>query len=432
MEMNATRNRAGLRACLAGLGLGLISLFAGLPAMAAEHRVTPTGSLQAALALAKPGDTVRLAPGTYQGPVVVTVPRMTLTAEPGAVIDGGGRGTILMVVADGVTVQGLHLTHSGESPFGEDAGIKVMNAKGCRIVGNDLDRVFVGIMLRGSRDNLLQGNRLSGSPTNTRFEGWGDGVRIWNATGNKVVGNTIERFRDGLYFEFARQSVITGNQVSGCMRYGLHFMFMDDSRFQDNTFFNSQAGSVLMYSKRIRVTGNTFSGNRGSVGQGVLFKENNDSLLEHNRITGNTVGMFLDGANRNTFRRNLIAGNGWGMLLFSSSAGNRFDENAFVHNSYDVAVDMKESRNTLHRNYWSAYRGYDLNQDGIGDVPYQPVGMFALLAMQYPDLYAFAESPAVQALSFAQRLLPALAPSTLQDPEPLVAPESRHHHDPRV
>jgi nitrous oxidase accessory protein len=197
-------------------------------------------------------------------------------------------------------------------------------------------------------------------------------------------------------------------------------MFMDDSRFQANRFHHNQAGSVLMYSKRIRVEGNTFGQNRGSVGDGVLFKENNDCVLRGNRIVENTVGLFLDSSNRNRLEGNVVAGNGWGLLLYSSCSGNVLTGNAFVGNGYEVAVDMRRSDNSIDGNFWSGYQGYDLDGDRRGDTPYCPVTLFSWLAMQYPDLVAFARSPAVQALAFAQKLLPSLAPSTLRDAHPLL------------
>src|SRR5690348_3702155 len=68
----------------------------------------------AALAAARPGDTVRVAAGVYPGRLVVRKP-VVLLGEPGAVLDGEGKGTIVTVQADSVEVRGFTLRHSGRS-----------------------------------------------------------------------------------------------------------------------------------------------------------------------------------------------------------------------------------------------------------------------------------------------------------------------------
>jgi nitrous oxidase accessory protein len=352
--------------------------------------------------------------------VVVGVPRLTLAGVGFPTVNGGGKGSVVTIKADGVRVTGLRVVGSGTSLNGDDAGIKLDRARGCTIDGNRLDGVFFGIDLQQADHNLVRGNEATGGAPQGSFEGWGDGVRAWNSAGNTFEGNRVSRFRDAFYLEFAVRSTLSRNEAHDNRRYGLHFMFMDDSRFTANAFHHNQAGSVLMYSKRITVEGNTFGSNRGSVGDGVLFKENNDCVLRANRIVDNTVGLFLDSSNRNRLEGNVVAGNGWGLLLYSSCSGNTLTGNAFVANGYEVAVDMRRSDNALDGNFWGGYQGYDLDGDGRGDTPYCPVTLFSWLAMQYPDLVALAQSPAVQALAFAQKLLPSLAPSTLRDAHPLL------------
>lgn len=391
-------------------------------AEAREWRVSQGSSLQQAISFAHPGDTLRVAKGVYSGPLAIPISDLTLLGTGMPVLDGGGMGSVVLILGSRVVLRGFRITHSGSSPNGDDAGIKLLNADACTISGNVLEHVYHGVYLQKARDNKLISNALTGDAPIGAYEGWGDGVHAWNSPGNLMAHNVLSRFRDGFYLEFARDTRLEHNEAFDNQRYGLHFMFMDDSRFRFNRFRHNQAGSVLMYSKRIKVERNDFLDNRGPVGDGLLFKENNDSLVSSNRILNNTVGMFLDGANRNRFEDNLIAGNGWGMLLYSSSVGNVFKGNTFYANDYEVAVDMPASRNTLDGNYWSGYQGYDLKGTGRGDIPYSPVSMFSFLAMQFPDLYAFALSPAVKALAFAQRLFPALAPSALSDPHPLMKP----------
>lgn len=391
------------------------------PAAAQARTIAVHGDLQQAIADAEPGDALVVPAGVYHGPVVVTVPNLTLRGVGNPELSADGRGSVVTIVADGVILEGFHLTDTGRSLDAEDAGVKLTGVRGCRVTNNTIDQAFFGVVAERSNGNVLRGNRITGAAPAGFFEAWGDGVRLWNAQGNRLTHNDVSHFRDGLYMEFAAHSTLDHNTASHNQRYGLHFMYMDDSSFTANRFDSNQAGSVLMYSKRLRIVGNTFSDNRGSVGDGLLFKENDDSLIAHNRLVDNTVGMFLDSSYRNRFEHNLVAGNGWGLLLYASATGNRFTGNAFIDDGYEVAVDMPRSDNVLDGNYWSGYRGYDLNGDGRGDTPYAPVSLFAYLGMQYPDLMAFSQSPAVHALDFAQKLLPALAPSTLSDAHPLIS-----------
>ena len=73
-------------------------------------------------------------------------------------------------------------------------------------------------------------------------------------------------------------------------------------------------------------------------------------------------------------------------------------------------------------NFWSENAPYDLNADGVSDVPYSPVSAFAFISKQYPDLSLFAKSPAVVAIAVAERVFPTLRPSEVVDHFPLVAP----------
>jgi nitrous oxidase accessory protein NosD len=91
-----------------------------------------------------------------------------------------------------------------------------------------------------------------------------------------------------------------------------------------------------------------------------------------------------------------------------------------------VALDMRRTSNRfddgVRGNHWSENPAFDLDGDGISDAPYGPVGAFAFVSKQYPDLTILAKSPAVAALGVAERVLPALRPSEAVDRFPLVRP----------
>jgi nitrous oxidase accessory protein len=112
--------------------------------------------------------------------------------------------------------------------------------------------------------------------------------------------------------------------------------------------------------------------------------------------------------------------------MFSSCSGNQVAGNNFINNDYPVALDMRRTDNRFddgaHGNFWSDSAPYDLDGDRVSDVPYSPVGAFAFLSKQYPDLAILSKSPAVVALTVAERVVPALRPSEVVDRYPLLEP----------
>jgi nitrous oxidase accessory protein len=254
----------------------------------------------------------------------------------------------------------------------------------------------------------------------------GNGIHLWYCADAVVRDCRVARFMDGLYLSFAHRSSIEECLFWENGRYGLHTMYNQRNRLLRNRFTRNIAGCALMFSNHLQVEGNDFSNNRGPRTYGLLLRDCSDGSFSHNRLVDDTVALFMDGSNRNRFHENLFQDNGWGLILFSSCDGNEFARNNFWNNDYSVSLDMRRSDNRFDDgaagNYWSENEAYDLDGDGVSDVPYSPVTAFAFLSKQFPDLAIFGKSPAVTALTVAERTIPALRPSEIVDHFPLVAP----------
>ena len=246
----------------------------------------------------------------------------------------------------------------------------------------------------------------------------GNGIHLWDVERVQVTGNRISGHRDGIYLEFARGVILRENVSEENLRYGLHFMFSDDSFYQDNTFRRKGAGVAVMYSKNVIMTGNRFQENWGPAVYGLLLKDVQDSLVEGNLFRENSVALFVEGTDRVTFRMNQVERNGWAVRILGSAQDNHFTANNFIENTFDVTTNARRSENTFEGNYWSAYRGYDLTGDGRGDVPHRPVRLFSTMVERKPAALILLRSFFVDVLEVAERVLPVLTPETLVDPSP--------------
>ena len=381
--------------------------------------VSATGelrSLAAAIRAADSGSRIVVKPGVYREPMIVVDKPVDIVGESLPVFDGEGARQIMSVSANGVSIRGLHFRNVGLSHVEDRAAIKLAGVRDCRVENNRLDDALFGIYLADVQDCVIAGNLIRAHATNEAASG--NGIHIWSGRNITITGNSVSGHRDGIYFEFVHDSRIARNLSEGNLRYGLHFMYSDDCRYEDNTFRRNGAGVAVMYTNRVQMIGNRFEDNWGSAAYGLLLKEIYDSRIEGNRFTRNTIGVLADGANRLVTSRNEFMANGWALRLDASSQDASVVGNNFVGNTFDIATNSREVSGVVRGNYFDEYRGYDLNRDGTGDVPHRPVRLFSLLVARNEPSLILLRSLFVAVLDAAERAIPTLTPSVLADERP--------------
>jgi nitrous oxidase accessory protein len=390
------------------------------PASNSGARRSPAGPLGSAIAAAAPYARLVVPAGVYrESPIVIDKP-ITLIAASGATLDGAGAATVILVQADDVTVRGFMIRNTGASQLEERAGIKVTNGRHCMVSGNRIEQTLFGIYLERTsgcvvRDNVVRGS--GGSQTTT-----GNGVHAWSSESLTVANNDVQGHRDGIYFEFVKDSRVTGNRSQASTRYGMHFMFSDDVSYEGNIFRDNGNGVAVMYSKRVIMRRNSFERSQGGASYGLLLKDINDSRLDSNRFVGNSTGLHLEGANRNRVTGNLFERNGLAVRLLANAQENQLEGNTFSGNAFDVSTNSRSGSSTLRGNYWDRYRGYDLDRDGVGDVAHLPVRLFSMVVEQSPAALVLLRSTFVELLDIAERVMPVLTPAAMRDDAPRMRP----------
>ncbi len=397
-------------------------LLAGLPAAGS----VPAGDLQAVVDAAPPGSEV-VVRGVVRGPVVIRKP-LRLVGEAGAVVDGGGAGTVVRVEAPGVYLGRLRVRNSGDELNTEDAGVFVGAS---RVVLEDLvlEDVLFGLNLKQAHGARIRRVRISGKPLPLNRRG--DAVRLWYSQRVTLTEVDVEEMRDVLLW-FTEDSVLHRLRVRGS-RYGVHYMYAHRTPLLDSTLQGNAVGAYIMYSAGVRVEGNRFLHNRDVPGVGLAFKESDAVVVRANLVVGNRVGLYLDrtpmgGEGKGRFVGNLVAGNGVGLTLLSSATGNTFTQNVFHANGETVQVEGGATASNRwseagRGNAWDGYVGLDLDNDGVGDWPYRLRRWFESVTDTVPATRVLHGSAAVAALERAAQAVPLFPPQVvLEDPHPLVRP----------
>ena len=377
-------------------------------------------SIQSAVNHAQPGDVIEVRAGRYDENLFIDK-QLSLIGIDRPVVRGKGTGSVVIVTADSCVFRGFRIEHSGSDLQSEDSGI-LLKSSNNRIEQNELTDVLYGIYFYRSHGNVIRANTIRGRKEIESGER-GAGLHLWDSPDNIIEDNTISDMRDGLYIQSCNGNQIRRNRVSN-LRYGLHYMFSDKNIFEDNFFANNVAGAAIMYSNHIEFRRNAFVHNRGFSSFGILFQECNELIAEDNFIIDNATGVFMEALRKTRFRRNVIAQNDVALQMFSNSDENVFTENNFVDNLTTLQLVGKRTTTSWSENgrgnFWSGYDGYDMNEDGRGDVPQRVQDVFEYLQGNYPRLQIYLNSPAAKALAVAERTFPVLRGSQEVDSAPLM------------
>lgn len=379
-------------------------------------KTCPISTLKKAIAHAKDFDTIVVKSGTYKEFDVNVNKPLTIIGENYPVIDGELKGEIITITSDNVTVDGLFIINVGTSYTEDYAAIRVKNSKNFLIQNLVLEKLFFGIYIEKSRDGKVFHNKIIGDAVEEYNSG--NGIQLWYSNNVKIEHNFVQHVRDGIYLEFSDDCVIKNNVSALNVRYGLHFMFSNDDIYQDNIFENNGAGVAVMFSKHIEMYNNIFKENWGTASYGLLLKEINDAEIEGNIFENNTIGINIEGSNRINYKQNTFSNNGWAIKVKGACYTNKFTQNNFLYNSFDIAYNSKVNDNEFDKNYWSNYTGYDLNKDGIGDVPYRPVKLFSYIVNRTPETIILLRSMFIDIIDFSEKVSPVFTPDDLMDNNP--------------
>ncbi|GAA3396811.1 right-handed parallel beta-helix repeat-containing protein [Streptomyces roseoviridis] len=257
-----------------------LPLTTATPASAATIEVSTAAQLKTALTNARPGDTIRLADGTYSGNFKATVAgtssaRITLTGSSRAVLKAGGGYGLHLDGASYWTVQGVTVT-------GGQKGIMTDAANGVVIDGvtvHDLD--MEGVHFRNSsRNAVIRNSRIYDTGNDGR--GMGEGVYVGTANTlsdrsdnalitNNVIGPDVGGENIDIK-EGTTGARIIGNTFDGSGLTGVHY---------DDSWVDVKGNGVLVENNTGRGTTNNgyeTHTQQSGWGCGTVFRGNRSDL----------------------------------------------------------------------------------------------------------------------------------------------------------
>jgi len=397
----------------------IVFVFAA-PALALAQAAEP---LQPLIDATADGGLLRLPPGVYAGPAVISRP-MVLDGAGAVVVTGNKAGTVLTLNGQKITVQGLRLKDSGTRHENFDACLRIANASFSIIKDNVLENCLVAVDLHEANNNVLRRNQIRGGEPNLAIRG--DALRAWRSNNNRVEHNVVVDHRDGLLFKYSNDNVIVGNSVANG-RYGTHFMYSSGNVAQGNSYSFNTVGLFSMYSHSLCVVGNRVVHGNGPAGIGIGVKEASAIDIENNEVLGNAIGLYMDDSpfdpdEVNTVKGNRFAFNGIAVQFHNNKEGNTFSRNIFVSNLTDVAARSGGATASLWRgNYWDNYEGFDRQGKGVGNTPYEIYAYADRIWADVPMTAFYRASPVFETIDFLERLAPFSSPRlVMRDDQPLL------------
>ncbi|MEE9372798.1 MAG: nitrous oxide reductase family maturation protein NosD [Saprospiraceae bacterium] len=375
-------------------------------------------SIHTAIEIAAHGDILIIKKGVYREGQIVVDKSLTIRGEDYPILDGESDTEIMTITAHNVTIEGLHFQNVGTSYMEDRAAIRAKRVHNFLIQNNIITNAFFGVYLEHSRNGKVVNNIIRGEAQEEMSSG--NAIHIWYCKNVIIEGNKLSHHRDGIYLEFVDNSRIVDNISEYNIRYGLHFMFSDGNDFSYNIFQYNGSGVAVMFSKEVNMWNNRFQNNWGKASYGLLLKEIYDTEIRNNIFLENTTGIFVEGSTRVSYIQNELSHNGWAMKIMGGCLDNAINQNNFIGNTFDLSVNNNINENNFDGNYWSEYSGYDLDNDGIGDVPYRPVKLFNFIVNQTPEALVLMRSPFVDLINFSERVSPIFTPKNVLDHSPLM------------
>jgi len=340
-------------------------------------------SIQAAVTAAKPGDTIKVCPGTYNEQVTIPAgkDKLALISEKPlqAIINApaGSQANVYIAGARGVTVEDFAIRGPALS------GVRVDGGGSAEVQGNDIRNYQEGGVtdFGAGSDASIERNTIVGLGTASAFAkngieiGFGATarVRMNDVSGNVFAPQTLVATGIGLFQAGAvtvdhntvggndvgigsfstANPVITHNEISGSIFDGIELRVDDVSGATTGT-----TGALVSHNSSI---GNGFDG--------IYVEKSTGNTIDHNELDENGEDgiQLLNGSSNNTIDHNQAANNGRdGIRVDATSMGNGITQNRMSDNDeHDCHDDSVGTGTAGTANFWSKNQGQTENRPGL-------------------------------------------------------------------
>lgn len=344
----------------------------------------PYKSIQTAIDIASPGDTIYVFGGTYDELITVNKQLTLWGGVEGldSIIESkdDSRRETMIITADHVKIQDFFFTDQHghkSSPIGSLLSVQANNV----VITNNhfFETKSYGIHIRST----ASGTVISGNTINNTKQG----IVVESSDTNDIFKNEIFSCSDtGIYLDNSLRNRLYDNTIYECSK-AIHGRYCTSLNLSNNTLYENTYQSISLENCQQAVIQYTTISDSDSTG---LFLQSDYAMVRNNEFNGNQRGITLAG-NHNTIQGNQFTSNtGSGIFALATSKQNTIYNNTFEENGKN-AEDNGNNNWYIENmgNYWDDYNWIDLDKDGIGDRIYQnhriidryPLGFF----LQPPD-----------------------------------------------
>ena len=252
-----------------------------------------------------------------------------------------------------------------------------------------------GLSLRQCNYHIIDGNTIEDNAL--------IGIELWDANNNRIYNNSLKGNYDGIYvYDESNNNELSFNRVYMNDHNGIKSGIGENNTIKFNTVYNNVENGIHLFGNYANISHNKVSFNGES---GIYIQDTNFTLIsfnivynntengillysiwkicENNNILNNTIfsnqvnGLLFMFSNKNNISGNLIGNNQLrGIYIYSGGISNLFYNNSITNNGLN-ALDNGASNqwnNSMIGNFWTDYNGKDINDNSIGDSPYDISG----------------------------------------------------------
>ncbi len=376
-----------------------------------EQQSLAAENLQQLIDEASPNSTLQLQNKTYSGPITITKP-LTIIGDERTKIQSKTTG-ITIQNTENVVLKSLQFKTKKEP-------IIVEESESVELKNLQLKIDEAAMQLKNVKNSTIADIQIEGIQ-DVHFSKKPNGINVFDSSNIHVERVSIDNIQDGIYFEQVENVNVSHTHVKGG-RYGLHFMYGKQIELMNNTVQHNVTGFTIMVVTDVLVQNNVIEKQLALNSNGIYFYDIEGATVSNNVIKENTVGTVWNDVRDTTFTENIFQSNGT-VIEGAKSPTVLVQNNQFLGNILTARSDKNGFM--LQQNHYDDYTGYDFNNDGYGDTPYQSYTSFGQWMVRKPVYQYYVEAPSVVLLNTLDKQMPTSAKNILVDTSPVMQIEEQ-------